>query len=486
MTDCNITTRLNVKIIGVVCLLMLTTTAYNHWLALHEETKENIQSLMSITDFLLKKTPHDVFSESPTNDATNTNSNQEQILALNEKLQPILNDVFTPMNTIKFGFYSQKYESIVAIGPSVDKSLLVDIDPNKMNAISKAPTNQAFLEQNSIVWHGASALTYSRAIEENGIVVGHVFATINQDAVSSAIWRRTANTFFGAFLMLLICIIIFRELFVKLKKDLQMFAESILSGTSYTYRSKIAEFTPILNYISEQTEHMTRLDRLNIIGEMAAGFAHEIRNPMTTVRGLLQFIGNKQEFTKQKENFSLMIHELDRANSIITEFLSLAKNRAMDFKKMNLNKLIQNIYPLLKADALCNACEIHLNLNTIPNIYLDQSSINQLLFNMARNALDAMPRGGIINIHTEFIDSKVVLSIEDSGIGISLDIKDKLGTPFFTTKETGTGLGLAICYRIVQRHAAILTFHSEVGKGTTFTIKFDPKLPGINLSDATK
>lgn len=484
MTDCNITTRLNIKIIGVVFLLILTTIAYNHWLALHEETKENIQSLMSITDFLLKKTPDNVFSELPANHTKTLN--QEQILALNEKLQPIINDVFTPKNTIKFGFYSQKYESIVAVGPQPDKSLLVDIAPTKITAINGPSTNQVLLEQHSIIWHGASALTYSRAIEDNGIVVGYVFATINQDAVSSGIWRRTVNTFFGAFLMLLVCIVIFRELFVKLKNDLQMFAESILSGTSYTYRSKIAEFTPILNYISEQTEHMTRMDRLNIIGEMAAGFAHEIRNPMTTVRGLLQFIGNKKEFTKQKENFSLMIHELDRANSIITEYLSLAKNRAMDFRKMNLSTIIQNIYPLLRADASCNSCEIDLDLNMIPNIYLDENSIKQLLFNMVRNALDAMPRGGLIKIRTEFIDSKVILSIQDSGIGISLDIKDKLGTPFFTTKETGTGLGLAICYRIVQRHAAILTFHSEVGKGTTFTIKFDPKLPGINSSDVTK
>jgi len=218
---------------------------------------------------------------------------------------------------------------------------------------------------------------------------------------------------------------------------------------------------------------MTRLDRLNIIGEMAAGIAHEIRNPMTTVRGLLQFIGNKQEFAKQKENFDLMITEIDRANSIITEFLSLAKNRAMEFSENNLNDIIHDIYPLLQADALRNNCEIHLTLDNIPNVSVDPNSIRQLILNLVRNGIDAIQESGIIDIHTQTNGTKVYLSIKDSGTGIPPEIKDQLGTPFFTTKEKGTGLGLAICFRIVQRHSATLTIDSELGKGAVFTIAFN-------------
>lgn len=475
MKGYNLATTLNVKIITVVFFLIITSTAYNHWLSLEEENEKNIQTLLSITDLLLKKKPFNAFSELPTTQDDPTDLKREQTLALNEELQPILNDIFIPMNTIKFGFYSKQCESIVAIGPQPDKSLLIDTHPHQFYTIYKNDTEHLFRENKSIVWHGANTITCTKPIEENGVVVGYVFATVNQDEVFSTIWKRTVNTFLGAFLMLLICITIFRELFVKLKKDLQLFAESIHSGHSYDYRSEIAEFSPILNYISEQTEKMTRLDRLNIIGEMAAGIAHEIRNPMTTVRGLLQFIGKKKEFANQKENFSLMISELDRANSIITEFLSLAKNRAMHFSENNLNTIIQDLYPLLQADALCNNCDIKLSLNTISMLSLDRNSIHQLLFNMVRNGLDAMPSNGVITISTEMIDEKVRLSIKDSGVGIPLEIKDKLGTPFFTTKENGTGLGLAICYRIAQRHNAILTVDSEPGRGTTFTIQFNPK-----------
>jgi len=172
-----------------------------------------------------------------------------------------------------------------------------------------------------------------------------------------------------------------------------------------------------------------------------------------------------------------MIDEIDRANNIITEFLSLAKNRAMEFSENNMNDIIRDIYPLLRADALRNNCEIEVDFSEIPNVPVDQNSIRQLILNMVRNGLDAMAgSAGVIEISTRTDDEKVFLSIKDHGSGIPPEVKEKLGTPFFTTKEKGTGLGLAICYRIVQRHGASLTVESEPGKGTVFTIAFVPSL----------
>ena len=467
-----LTTKLNLKIVGIVLLLIITVTTYNHWLSLQEENKKNIQRMMAVTDYIIKKKPANTFSENIMLQNPTTASTHDQVLQLNQKLQPLLNDIFIPVNTIKFGFYSCQYESIVAIGPESDISMLIDIDPTELNLLTNSNEEQLLEKKHSLIWHGGTALTYVRPIKEHDVIVGHAFASYNQNAVSSLIWKRTVNTFLGAFVMLLVCITIFRELFVKLKQDLESFANSIVNGQPYNFHCKISEFTPILKYISEQTEKMTRLDRLNIIGEMAAGIAHEIRNPMTTVRGLLQFMGTKGEFSHQKDNFILMINELDRANSIITEFLSLAKNSVMNFSDNNLNTILCEIYPLLQADALCNNCEITLALNDIPNLSIDPNSIRQLIFNMVRNALDAIPKNGIITISTQISCSRILLSIKDSGMGMPREVIDKLGTPFFTTKEQGTGLGLAICYRIAQRHAASLSVESELGKGTTFIISF--------------
>ena len=241
MKRSNLTTTLNVKIFFVVLLLMITTTAYNHWLSLQEENERNIKFLVSVTDFLIQKKPINVFSKIATRQGANKASAPDQVLALNEELQPLFKDIFIPINIIKFGFYSQQYESFVAIGPQPDKSLIFGIDPSRINALFNGNTEQLIERKNSLIWHGATIMIYIRPIEEYGVVVGYAFAAVNQDAVSSAIWKRTANTFFAAFLMLLVCITIFRELFVKLKKDLHLFAESILSGQSYDYRSEIAE-----------------------------------------------------------------------------------------------------------------------------------------------------------------------------------------------------------------------------------------------------
>lgn len=476
MKNFNLTTKLNFKIIGVVLLLLITVTAHNHWLSLQEENAKNIHWLMSITDFLVKKKPPGSFLDIAAQQGAANKPLREQILAINQELQPIVNDILVPTDIIKFGYYSRQQESIVAIGSHADISLLVGVDSNRFKSNYEGDTEQLIERKNSILWHGANAVIYVRPIIENDLIVGHAFASINQDAVNAAIWKRTVNTLLAAFSMLLICVIVFRELFVQLKKDLQLFAERILDGRTYDFNSEITEFTPILQYISEQTEKMTRLDRLNIIGEMAAGIAHEVRNPMTTVRGLLQFMSTKREFTNHKEKFSLMIDELDRANSIITEFLSLAKNKAMNFADNNLNDLIREIHPLLQADALRNNCDIEMSLGNIPAIYMDQNSIRQLILNMIRNAIDAMPTGGIIHITTEKDDQRVLLIIKDHGIGIPLGDKEKLGTPFFTTKDNGTGLGLAVCYRIVQRHAATITVESELSKGTIFTIGFHATL----------
>ena len=245
-----------------------------------------------------------------------------------------------------------------------------------------------------------------------------------------------------------------------------------MEGRGRDFESKIPELNPILQYLSQQTEQMARLDRLNIIGEMAASIGHEVRNPMTTVRGFLQYLGKKPAFDDYKSQFELMIDELDRANSIITDFLSLAKNKAMNFKDSDLNTIIRDVIPMLEADALRFKCEIKLALGKIPLLSLDINSLRQLILNIVRNGIEAMPEGGKVEISTYSRGSQVVLSFADEGSGISNELLDRLGTPFFTTKENGVGLGLAVCYRIVQRHGATIAVESQPGQGTRFTITF--------------
>lgn len=235
-------------------------------------------------------------------------------------------------------------------------------------------------------------------------------------------------------------------------------------------KSILAEIRDITELKRLENE-MARLERLNLVGEMAAGIGHEIRNPMTAVRGFLQMLGSKEECAKYKDYYDLMIEELDRANSIITEFLSLAKNKPVNLELKNLNLIVKALSPLITADATNSNINILVELEDIPDLPLNEKEIRQLILNLVKNGLEAMGHGGKLTIRTFKDNGKVVLSVQDQGPGIKPELMDKIGTPFFTTKEKGTGLGLAVCYGIAARHNAAIAIDT-CPAGTTFFVRF--------------
>jgi len=226
----------------------------------------------------------------------------------------------------------------------------------------------------------------------------------------------------------------------------------------------------ITDQIRNETE-LLRLDRLNLIGQMAAGIGHEVRNPMTTVRGFLQILGEKKECVKYQDYFSIMIEELDRANSIITDFLSLSSNKPSNVQLQNLNKIIDDLYPLLQADALNSDNSVQLEKLPVSDLKINKNEIHQLILNLVRNGIEAMKKGGQVTIKTFMDGDETVLSIIDQGTGIEPEVLEKIGTPFLTTKEKGTGLGLATCYSIAERNNARIDVDTG-SQGTTFFVRF--------------
>ncbi|MHB1419638.1 MAG: PAS domain-containing protein [Bacillota bacterium] len=143
---------------------------------------------------------------------------------------------------------------------------------------------------------------------------------------------------------------------------------------------------------------MAHLEQLNVIGQMAASIGHEVRNPMTTIRGFLQLLSAKKDLMEYKDYLGLMIEELDRANSIISEFLSLASNKLLDLKMTSLNTIVTSLYPLIAASATVSDKSVRLELDDVPNLLLDAKEIRQLLLNLAKNGLEAMQEGKTLTI----------------------------------------------------------------------------------------
>ncbi|WP_378956798.1 GAF domain-containing protein [Pelosinus sp. sgz500959] len=265
----------------------------------------------------------------------------------------------------------------------------------------------------------------------------------------------------------------FEEYNVSLDRWFEVFAYPLYKGN---------RFAVILSDITERRRveaEMQRLDRLNIVGEMSAAIGHEIRNPMTTVRGYLQFLQRKtEEGSNQYGIFDTMIEELDRANLIISEFLSLAKDKAIELASGNLNNVINKLQPLLQAEALRIGHELIIELGEVPDVMIDEREIRQMILNFICNGFEAMKIGGRLTITTYAQKEWVMVSIRDTGPGIPPMVMNKLGVPFTTTKESGTGLGLSVCYRIAQRHKAFIDVKTS-SLGTVFTVFF----PMVDLNN---
>lgn len=213
-------------------------------------------------------------------------------------------------------------------------------------------------------------------------------------------------------------------------------------------------------------------ERLTLVGQMAAGITHEIRNPMAVVRGFLQLMREKSP-DELDSYYQIVMEELDRANSIINDFLSLAQSRISDKEMADLHHVIEDLGPLLWADANLRGQSVELQVDpALPLLRLNVREIKQMILNLARNAMEAMGPKGVLTIVTRTMGGNVELMIKDTGSGIPEDMLKNMFVPFFTTKDQGTGLGLPLCLSIAERHQGKIRVDSAAGLGTTITVSF--------------
>ncbi|WP_050770919.1 PAS domain-containing sensor histidine kinase [Bacillus coahuilensis] len=231
----------------------------------------------------------------------------------------------------------------------------------------------------------------------------------------------------------------------------------------------------VIRNITEQVEMQEQLrksDTLSVVGELAAGIAHEIRNPMTALKGFIQLLENSMQ-----EDHSMYFHviksELQRIESIITEFLILAKPQAVQYQDSNLEKIVQETVELLNAQALLHNVQIIIHCDKdLPKIYAEPNQLKQVFINIIKNAIEVMPSGGEVVLSlTKEKDNEVKISIKDTGAGIPKNKIKKLGEPFYTTKERGTGLGLMVSFKIIREHNGTIEVDSIENEGTTFHIR---------------
>ncbi len=223
-------------------------------------------------------------------------------------------------------------------------------------------------------------------------------------------------------------------------------------------------------------EQAQQLDKLALAGEIAAGIAHEIRNPLTVVHGYVQLLALKKiEEGNRQEIFSLILDEIMRTNKILNDFLHLSRPAKPNRTIINLQQVVGAATSLISGEALRNNVTIHSEADPhLPSICLDREQIMQVLLNLLTNAIQAMPDGGTLSVVCVYNRGKkqVELTISDNGHGIAEDLLSQIFTPFFTTRENGTGLGLAITQSIVLAHDGGISVESKPGEGSRFLLSF--------------
>ncbi|MGQ9630597.1 MAG: ATP-binding protein [bacterium] len=234
-------------------------------------------------------------------------------------------------------------------------------------------------------------------------------------------------------------------------------------------------------------DQLIQSEKLASLGEMAAGIVHEIRNPLTAIRGFADMIYkslSEGQYAGGLEFARVVVDEVDRLNGIVQDILSFARRSEPSTYPTDLNELVSEVLVLIRKMASYNKVKIVARLNPEPVIAMvEASQIKQVFLNIMQNAIQAMPGGGTLTISSSIKDGVAEVGFADTGVGIEPDKINKIFDPFFTTKKDGTGLGMSVSFRIVENHRGRIEVKSRVGEGTTFTVKlpvnpanlYDPK-----------
>ncbi|WP_018753765.1 ATP-binding protein [Paenibacillus sanguinis] len=259
---------------------------------------------------------------------------------------------------------------------------------------------------------------------------------------------------------------------VRLRKDGSLIEVSISVSPIFNQEGEI---TALISISRDMTEHnrmdelLRRSEKLTTVGQLAAGVAHEIRNPLTTLRGFLQM--QQRTGTINVMHTDVMLSELDRINLIVSEFLILAKPQAVQFQIKDVRFIVGDVTSLLDSEAHLRNIEFNVLFSSSPIlVHCEENQLKQVFINILKNAIEAMPKGGKIILDLGIGKHHAVLRVVDEGEGIAKERLHKLGEPFYTNKEKGTGLGLMISHRIIEGHRGTMVIESELGEGTVVTI----------------
>ncbi|MDR2150178.1 MAG: PAS domain-containing protein [Spirochaetaceae bacterium] len=312
----------------------------------------------------------------------------------------------------------------------------------------------------------------------------HLLLPIADDSGADLLWHIVLDGMVSEFLAEVLQSgdrIIEREFTVEHKGKLRLLSISVLP---LVQEGRVSGSLIYIDDITEKRSREARLRRMENLASLttvAAGVAHEIKNPLGSLSIHIQLIqksiaaDTKQyppdQFKTINKYLDVVNEEIDRLNHIVVDFLFAVRPMDMEFKTGNLNALIKELVDFVAFELDAAQIEFRLMLeDTLADIEFDDRYIKQALLNLIKNAIAAMPQGGLLTITTQMHDTEVILTVSDTGIGIPEENMAKIFEPYFTTKTTGSGIGLTLVYKIIREHNGEIMVKSQLGEGSSFII----------------
>lgn len=295
------------------------------------------------------------------------------------------------------------------------------------------------------------------------------FAALLSDAMTAGMDRRNVEV----------------EIDVEDKKQILGISVSPVLAEEEKVIGALGIFTD-LTPIKDLENQVRRKDRLAVVGQLAAGAAHEIRNPLSAIRGTIQLLNRKLQKLPDAapllEKTKSMIEEVDRINRIVAGMMDMSKEGALQLARVSISKVLRDVGYIVEGNFKEAAVGLEFSLDeTLPEVEVDMSEMKQVFLNLYQNALQAMTTNGKLTVSSSKVavggGDYIQVRVADTGGGIDEKHLEKIFAPFFTTKTDGTGLGLSIVHRIVEKHKGRITVESVVGKGTTFIVVLPPAPP---------
>jgi two-component system sensor histidine kinase HydH len=417
---------------------------------------------------------------------------EECITALNRELAAFTDQIAAAYPGIGVGYYSRDLDAIITYGPSniyADKVGL-PIGPTHEGRIVMA-TGIPRVQEGDLV--RGQIMNAMHPIVRDGRVIGYIWANEFTADIQAQIGAMTKQVYITIVLGLIVGILGIFYLVGWLATDIERIKDSLmrlkgdlahrmprLSGEMNEIATAINDMADGLSTKRRLEEQVQRAERLALAGELAAGLAHEIRNPMMAVKGFAQLLREEITPAEQNEYTDIIIKETARMNRLIEELLTFARPPAVGIGPVDVNDLVADSLILFEPKAAHSRIEIIRTLAPgLPQVRVDSERLKQVIINVLINAGQAVDHDGEIRVATRYEpgDRTVRISVADTGVGIAPENIGKLFDPFFTTKDTGTGLGLSVADRLMESWGGKILVDSTLGRGSVFTLVL-PALEG--------